>query len=470
MSTRRCALVIAGMLAVLVTAAHADPKAEIVAKTRSAMASYDAMDYDAARRQLNQAIAVAKKAKLDRDPVVARVYLDLGIAQLAGSDPEAARGSFLTAVQIDPKIAVDPGYKTSELVRMVDEAKLAARKQPAAGQAGGDEPESDGVDCAAVRGLQHTVIETGRPGIAQPIEATVNSELSPARVVVMYRPEGAVDFTEAKLTKQGACRYVGTIPASAMHGGIVHYYIVAYDVASKALAAKGTSGSPNLISLGGAGVPRVTEEPISAGTSSKVPTIASQAPDPADRPPSHSSIELSIHVGTGLGYVTGVTEAGNNVQTCCIGTSLLVFSPEVAYYFSRQFGIGLAARIGVPIGANIDGHSTAAPAGFLRFHYAFSRSGDGLALMGEVGVGVLRNTLKVNAVDDMPGMDTDVVAQGPLLLGLGLGYKKHLGGALAFLAELDAMSGLAVADKLGSAIYLNTGFSADVTLGLAVGF
>src|SRR4051812_5119898 len=108
MRTRCLALVVAGILGCLAAPAHADPKAEISAKTRAAMASYDSMDYDAARRLLNQALAIAKKARLDKDPVVARVYLDLGIAQLAGSDPEAAKVSFLSAAQIDPRIAIDP--------------------------------------------------------------------------------------------------------------------------------------------------------------------------------------------------------------------------------------------------------------------------------------------------------------------------------------------------------------------------
>src|SRR5689334_2528698 len=111
MRARCCAVVIA-VVGCLAAPVHADPRAEIAAKARSAMASYDAMDYEAARRQLYQALAIAKKAKLDKDLIVARVYLDLGIAQLAGSDQDGARVAFLSAVQIDPKITIDPGYKS----------------------------------------------------------------------------------------------------------------------------------------------------------------------------------------------------------------------------------------------------------------------------------------------------------------------------------------------------------------------
>src|SRR5258706_8610481 len=102
MRTRCLAVVIAGILGCLATPAHADPRTEIAAKARVAMASYDSMDYEAARRLLNQALAIAKKAKLDKDPIVARVYLDLAITQLAASDHEAARVSLLSAAQIDP--------------------------------------------------------------------------------------------------------------------------------------------------------------------------------------------------------------------------------------------------------------------------------------------------------------------------------------------------------------------------------
>ena len=466
MRARCLAFVIVGTLWCLARPAHADPRADIAAKARSAMASYDTMEYDAARRLLNQALAIAKRAKLEHDPVVARVYLDLGIAQLAGSDQEAARGSFLAAVQIDPKIAIDPGYKTPELVKMLDEARAQAARRT-----GDTEEEADvtpGIDCRAVHGLQHTVIETARPGAPQSIEAFVGYELSPVKVVVMYRPEGAIDFTEAKLTKQAGCRYAGAIPGSAMRGAVVHYYVVAYDAGNRPLAAKGTSGAPNIIELGGR--PRDVEPPVahrgSSGGDGEV-SVASHA-EPREAGAS-KIVELSVSLGTSLGYVSGVTEGGNKVQSCCIGTSLLVVTPELAFNVTRQLALALAFRLGVPIGANIDGHASTAPSGFVRVRYGFSSSGDGFHLMGEAGVGVLRNTLKVAAID-MPGMDTDEVAQGPLLFGLGLGYKKQLGGPVAFLVDLDAISGIAVADKLGGANHLNTGISGDLSLGLAFGF
>lgn len=460
MRTRCCAVVIA-VVGCLAAPAHADPRAEIAAKARSAMASYDAMDYLTARRQLYQALEIAKKSRLDKDPIVARVYLDLGITQLAGSDQEAAKVSFLSAVQIDPKIAIEPGYKSAELVRLLDEAKAAAS----------DGSEPSGEDCKSVRGVQLSAIDGARRGGAQPVEALIGSDLSPARVVVMYRPEGAIDFTEARLTRQGGCRYAGTIPAGAMHGALVHYYVAAYDANNKVLAAKGSSGSPNVLPLGAGRAPsHGAEDPVGAGRPSAGPEHTDN-PGIVARPPSGAQgakIVLAVSAGTGLGYVSGKTEGENMVQKCCIGQSPVVISPELSYRISPRSSLGAVARIGLPLGANIAGHATIAPAGFLRFSHAFADSGDGVHVMGELGFGVLRNTITLDTT--IPGMDTDIVAQGPLLVGAGVGYTRHLGGAFAVFAELDAIAGIAIVDKLGTAIHLNTGVGGDMRLGLAVGF
>jgi hypothetical protein len=463
MRTGCCAAVIAGVICGLCcfgAVAHAEPRAEIAAKTKAAMASYDGMDYDAARRLLNQALAIAKRARLDRDPIVARVYLDLGITQLASSDPEAAKVAFLSAVQIDPKIAIEPGYKSTELVRMLDEARAAA----------GDTGEPAGDDCRT-RGIQ-VAIEGARRGVAQLVEVVIGGDVSPARVVAMYRPEGAIDFTEARLVRKSGCRYTGTIPAAAMHGALVHYYIAAYDANNKVLAAKGSSGSPGILELGAGSTPgHAADEP--AGGPPLPPTDRGARGDVVDQPgpPAHgaaSMITLAVSGGTGFGYVTGKTEGDNMVQKCCIGSSPVVISPEIGYRMTPRLSLGAVFRLGLPIGANIMGHSSFAPSGFVRLGYAFSDSGDGVHLMSEVGFGILRNTIKLDT--NMPGMDTDIVAQGPLLFGTGIGYTKHLGKTLAFLVDLDALAGMAIISKLGTAVNLNTGISADLRLGLAVGF
>jgi len=494
MRTRTSAWVLAGVLGclpILAAPARADPRADITARTKAAMARYDAMDYERARKLLYRALAIAKKARLDKDPIVARVYLDLAITQLADADPDATKQALLTAAQIDPKIAIDAAYKSPELVKLLDEAKAAAA-------ALGDQP---GDDCRAIRGLSYAITDSGRRGAAQPIEVSVGGDVAPARVVVMYRPEGALDFVEARLTRQGGCKYAGAIPSSATRGAQVDYYIAAYDAKNRVIAAQGSSSAPNQLDLGAAGrgdaravrgPDRPDAGPVVAAVEPPAPAAAPSAPPLAPAVPAATvavlrhprpgaprpTFLLAVSGGTGVGYVRGTTENNNQVQTCCIGASLLVVLPEVGYYLTPRLTVGVAARLGFPLDANLAGHASLAPAGFLRARYAVFQGsdaypGDGLVTMAEAGAGILFNTIKVDASVTMttgPGMDTDIVSQGPLLLGAGLGYRHHLGDSLAVLVEFDALAGLAVTDRFGSASHLNSGVSADLSLGLAVDF
>ena len=70
-------------------------------------------------------------------------------------------------------------------------------------------------ECASVKGLHHQIIETAKAGAAVPIAALVASDVPASKVAVMYRPEGATEFSEAKLKKEGDCKYTGSIPSSA---------------------------------------------------------------------------------------------------------------------------------------------------------------------------------------------------------------------------------------------------------------
>lgn len=481
MGTR--AWVVAAVL-VAASSVHADPKGDIATKSKEAMENYDLMDYDAAKKLLNQALAAAKKAKLDKDPVTARVYLDLGLAAFAGGDSEGAKVAFISAAQIDPKIQIEAAYKSPELTKLLDEAKGSAGGGKGGGAikdtgGGGGEPIADAVDCSSVKGLQHTIIDSAPSGSPQPIEALVGADLTPVKVSVMYRVEGATDFTEVKLSKQGECKYTGAIPGAAMKGSLIHYYVAALDGNNKAIAAKGSSGSPNILELTAPvkGKQVATrddnEDPIN-GKATKGPEKDSGGSVSNGVTAGHKQPKVVITVagGTGFGYVKGNTEGGNMVQQCCIGSSYVVLLPELAYQVNPQLQVGVAGRIGLPIGANVnaegaEGHSTIAPGGLVRVRYALSASGEGVRVMGQLGGGVMRNTIKLTT--NTPGMDTDIVAQGPLLIGAGLGFMKKLGGKVAFVADVSALAGLAVVDKLGTT-KVNTGIGADLSLGLAVGF
>ncbi len=478
MGTRSFARGIAVLLVMALSSplALADTKGDITAKSKEAMENYDLMEYDAAKKLLNQALAIAKKGKLDKDPVTARVYLQLGIAEFAAGNTDAAKTAFISAVQIDAKVQIDAAYKSPDLTKLLEEARKEAggggsKPDPTPDLSGGSD-----IDCSAVKGLQHTIVDSAPAAAPAKMEAIVGSEITPVKVAIMYRASGATDFTEVKMSKDGECRYTGSIPASAMKGELVHYYVGAFDANNKVIAAKGSSGSPNILELTAAVAVRPggsdNEDPINKGGGTGGGSDGGSIGGgvvAGGKPP---KVMITLAGGTGFGYVTGGTEGGNMVEQCCVGNSYVVLLPELSYMVNQQLSIGLAGRIGLPIGANVnaldrEGHSTVAPGGMLRVRYALSQSGQGIRVMGQVGGGVMRNTIHLKT--STPGMDTDIVAQGPLLLGGGIGYIKMLSNNFAFVADLSALAGIAVVDEV-SGLKVNSGFGADLSLGIAVGF
>ena len=467
----------------LARSAHADPRGDIEKKIKEAMESYDLMDYDASKKLLNQALSSAKKAKLDKDPIAAKAYLDLGIVSFVNNDQDAAKLSFLSAVQIDGKIQIDPAYKSPEMAKLLEEARGEAK---GSGGSGGSEPvatSSGGGDCAGVSGLEHTIIDNAKAGTALPVEAELGGDVKAAKVSVMFRPEGSTDFTEVKMTKQGECKYVAQIPASALKGSLVHYYVAAYNSGGKVIASKGQAGSPNIVELtgGGSGAkPAGGDDEDPLGGAKKPPqTVAESGGGEVSGgdttssvtvgAPKTSKVSIMMSVGSGFGFLAAnnVTEGMNPVKSAGFGTSWAVLQPELAYNASPQLSIGLVGRFAIPVGANMDGHSPVGPAGLLRVRYALAESGEGVHIIGQAGVGILRSTLQLD--NTMPGMgDVDIVAQGPLLLGAGLGYAKHVSSSMTFLADLGALAGIAVVDKVGLAP-MNTGVTIDISIGLAFG-
>ncbi len=452
-------------LLVSVPRAHADARADVSAKLKAAMESYDLMDYDVARKLLNQAVAMAKRNKLDKDPVMAKVYVDIGIVAFAVPDQDAAKVAFLSAVQVDPKIQIDAAYRSGDMAKLLEEA----RQEQTAGAPG--EAMAPSADCASVTGLQHSLIDSGKVGAPLPVEALVGADVQATKVSLWYRGEGATDFTELKMSRQG-CKFTASIPPAGTHGSVVHYYVAAYDTANKVVGSKGSASSPNIIELagGGGGHSGDEEDPLGGKKSHKPDDggDVSTNVEPSSGSGGGAHMYAVAVVGTGVGYVTGTTEGGNQVKNCCLGNSVLVLTPEIGFAINKQLSVGAVVRLGFPVDANVPGHATLAPAGLVRVRYALGEDGEGLRVFGDAGFGFIRDTIKLDNPD--MGQDTDIVAQGPLLFGGGVGYTKRLTGSLAFVFDASALVGVAVTKSIGmSAPALNSGITADLSIGLAVG-
>lgn len=439
--------------------AQAKAKAEITAKRKAAMESYDMLDFDAAKKQLGEALTIARKAGLADDPAVARVYLDLGVVLFAGlKDEKAARNAFAEALKRDPEIQIDVAYRTEAMAAALAEVKSGGGDEPAA------EPEpAAGKDCASLEGVAHELVETADQGEDIPVEADVGDALAADTVILYYRVPGAATFTKVPMKKGDGCRYRGEIPAAATEGDAIHYYVAAL-VDGKVADSRGSSGSPNIIELGrgGAGGGSDGENPL--GDSVEVDAAAG----------GKKTMFLAVAIGSGAGYVTGETEVAGSDVGCCFAPALFHVMPEIGYYFSRRTSAALAVRMGFAIGANIPGHATAAPAVLAKLRHTIEDDGEGVVLMAAVGGGIIRNTIKVE--DAAAGMDTDTTASGPVMAGAGIGYGKTMSGPLRFIGELSALAAFPAGIKeLGTCpgagcVKPNFGFQFDFNLGMQLAF
>ena len=473
-------------LPAVATAQSEKGKKDIQARTKKAMENFDMLEFEAARAGLDDALAAARKAGLEADPVAARVHLYIGIVEFAGNKDEgAAREAFAAAVAIDPKVQIDVAYKTDGMAELLESVRKSGGgkgkgkgKVPAEDDLGldlgvgtGDDQltsgDLSGVECDALDGIDHELVDQGKPGQDVEIVARVGDGLGASKVSLFYRAAGATKFTEVPMERGDGCDYEGAIPKAATKGESVHYYVAALDGKSS-LASRGTASSPNIVELGGGagGGGDDGDDPLGGSVSGGVSSDGGG--------PKKKTVFVSVALGTGGGYVTGQTEVAQSDVSCCFAQSMFHIFPEIGYYFSRQMSVSAAFRMGFAVGANIKGHASAAPAGLLRLRYALAESGEGLQVSGAIGGGIIRNTIKVEEAED--GMDVDTTASGPFLLGGGVGYLKSMSRAMSLVAELNGILGIkGGVEELGpcpnsGCVRPNNGMQFDLNLGLLLAF
>jgi hypothetical protein len=471
------------------TARADDPDAigKMKKMAREAMEHYDLMEYEEAKKFLNRAIALAKRKRMNDHPLTAQLYLHLGIVYFSGfQDVESAKVAFIDAVSIDPNIQLNPAYKTGDMEKLLSDAR-SEFGGGTGGDSGGGKPAAaepvDDVDCGALVGISHMLVDSGKAGQDQPVTAHVSKDLNAAKIALYYRTEGKADFVEVAMKKRGTCGYTGVVPADAMVGDVLHYYIAVYNDGGKVIAKKGSSASPNIMeltagggSIGAAGSGGDNENPLGGGVRRSSGGGGGGEVVGSLTEPGYKTWFVSVAVGSGGGlYLSDAGETEQARQTISAGfaPTPVQLAPEVGYRLSAKNAVALQVRLGLPLGADIAGHATAAPAGFVRFHHAFSAAGEGLSVNGALGGGIIRQTVPLAG-----DMGTDTAATGPLFVGGGVGYIKSLGTTLKFVADLGATLGLPIKDSLGDCsgaagavcTPINFAVQVDANIGLQLGF
>jgi hypothetical protein len=439
---------------------------------RAAMEDYDILNFESAKKLLEDALSQAKKARLEKHPVAAKTHVNLGIVLGGGmADLGGAQAAFKKAIEIDPAVKLPPAYRTPELQRVFDSAGPKGEEGPPVG-------------------IKHTPVDRAKTGEPIPLSVQLGPEVKAKQVLLTYRAAGTQEFTTVPMKPVGisAAEWTYSIPAEATKGDSIDYFIEAKGLGGKTLAATGNSMSPSTIKIdhGGPVTPPKPLKPEGPEPPEENPLLPKGGPaippggggggdDPkvTTRSKTRRSVYVAVGVGSGAGFISGKTEVSNQDVTCCVAFAPFHVLPEIGFWLSPSFTLSVVGRLGLPLTANVPNAATAAPSGFVRATYRFGED-QGLYLHGEVGGGFIRHvvTLKRTSASGEEGQ-IDTFATGPLFVGGGTGYQLALGKTFRINFDLTVVAGIPVIKKIGEGgTAIEPGFAVhgDFTLGFGVVF
>src|SRR6478609_5788620 len=89
---------------------------KLVQLNKKALADYDTLEWESAKKTLLEALVAGKKAGLDNHPIMARTYVHLGAVYVSGlKDRQKGLQSFVRALEIDPTIRISKAMSAPEL-------------------------------------------------------------------------------------------------------------------------------------------------------------------------------------------------------------------------------------------------------------------------------------------------------------------------------------------------------------------
>jgi hypothetical protein len=404
-------------------AAEADPAAldKITKLNRKALEEYQNLNFDEARKLLQQALDAASEAGLDRHPALARTYVHLGVVQLAGfKQKDEAVKLFRKAMDIQPDIKLDKSLATPEIQEVYDAAASAPKPEETPKPAEGE-------------GITHEPVTRSPQGKAIVIKAEVASSVGAKKVVLSYNADGADEFAEKEMTEDppGSGVYSTEVPSSATQGGVVDYFIEARGDDDKTLASKGSAQKAmKVLLLGANGEPVVT----------MMKRKKREAPPPKEA--EGPTWFLGLGLGSGLGWTTGYGEINSQDKIKPPGfapSTLGHLAPEIGYFLSSSMLLSFQLRLQYvtgatafyPGGTECGGDGVCSPAwnavaGFARASFFLAEGDFRPYVSGIAGGGQIRHVAKFDSITSCGPQQNqtciDTVAAGPIFLGAGGGF------------------------------------------------
>lgn len=358
---------------------------------KKAMEDYDALEFNASRRGLEDAVAAVRKNGLETSNprIAARTYINLGMVYVQLKDRGRGEQWFKRALAINAEAKLDPALATPDIQQVWDEARgvkaapkppePVAQKPPEAPRpetppeapkptqtdpllAGGDTPSKpevpkpnqnleysadDLLDPVKKVRLEHTPVEeirTSTKGLVSVHPVPVHPEGTVARATLFYRGAGQEKFTESPMqpSKKVPGDWLGVISAEAAVGRALQYYVEAYDGKGRVCGNVGTAENPNITKVSQyAGIVAKQGEDI------EDPLAYVKKEEERQR---LSKLRDYVYIGVGVGTGGAVVPSGATTEVAWFYNSkLAVPKYEQARASNGGFvwgGLGIGAEIG----------------------------------------------------------------------------------------------------------------------------
>jgi hypothetical protein len=416
---------------------------EKIAKiNKKAVDAYQDLNFDEAKKLLQNAIEAAGESRLENHPVNARTYVHMGVVLLAGfKQKDDAIKAFRKALQIQADIKLDKSLATPEIQEVYDEAVAAQKAEP-------PPPPAEAV--------KHQPLVRSNRGVSITIKAGAEGAKS---VTLYFRADGAEEFGEKEMREDppGSGVWLGEIPGSAAQGAALQYYIEASGADDAKLGSKGTAEDPLTIALQG----------------------GKKEPKPAPEPEG-STWFVGLAVGSGLGWTVGYGEVNSKDKVSPTGfapSTLAHVAPEVGYFLSPTLMLSLQLRLQLvtggstyhsPVPTDCGGDGICSPAwhaeaALARATYFLSEGDFRPYVVGMAGGGQIRHVAKFESVpecgDSKMEPCVDTVAAGPVLVGGGGGFLYDLTPGFALTLGTNLILG-----------FTTFTFHVDLNAGVAMSF
>ena len=373
---------------------------------KRAMADYDNLEFDLARKTLFDAVSLMRQAGIDETPTAAKTYVNLGVVYVAGfKDRNRGLQQFVQALKINPALKLDPSVASPEL----EEVWAAARKQvglqrapktkspppPPDNPPDQGEPPPTTAAPDEVKGLQHTLVDEARAGEPLTVKAQDGADVGATKIFVLYRSSGQADFTPVAMKNVGGAEWVAVIPGEVVEDRPIQYYLEARDKKGRPVVGAGSAPNPYIVTL--------VETAPGARIVHRDPDKKKKVEE-KDNGTKFHRLFVFVMPGFGIGYhpagnttevawqkhrrVGGMTSYSARLRQDPGGVAIAPFhiAVEIGGMITRHFSLSLLGRFEVVTGANAEtqplndanqpvmGGTTkanGAVAGFVRARYRF---------------------------------------------------------------------------------------------------